>query len=878
MRQPRGSAPTGPESPESPARPRPAHAGPPADEPEVEEPEAAPPGGPDAPAASRPVLPAADPADPVRPLRLRLRPRSVRARIVSLLMVPVVSLMALWGFATVTTAQDVTALARWKQLDTLVLSPLDSSVTALQSERTAAAVYLAAPDPARADALRGRGRATDSALSALNDGIAAGAADDAAVGARLPARLAAFRTAEAGLGALRGRVAAGAVDWSAALADYDGVVDAAFGIDAALDSAHAAVGSDPRVLLELARARDLLAREDAAVQSALAGGRMTSDQYQVFTGAAFARQVLADPAAADLSPADAAAYRAVEQSPGAAALLALEGTVRTSGAGGRAVQGVSAAVWAGTAGDLQRRYAAVESAAGTGAGTGADPFRLGAFTGNGAAVLFGLLAVLLSLLISVRIGRGLVVELLGLRDSALDLAGRRLPETLRRLRAGEEVDVDAEAPLPEAGEDELGQVGQALNTVQRAALQAAVERAEVLSGVSGVFVNLARRSQVLVHRQLALLDAMERRTEDPGELADLFRLDHLTTRMRRHAEGLIILSGAAPGRAWRRSVPLLDVVRSAVAEVEEFSRVEVRPLPRVSVVGAAVADLTHLVAELVENAAGFSPPHTKVVVTGERVGAGYALDIEDRGLGMSGTALAEANRRIAEGQQADLFDSNQLGLFVVSRLARRHGVRVSLRTSPYGGTTAVLLLPTAMLSAEQPTRRDPGRPSPNHEREVTPSQHADPVPELLRGPERDSVPLFERGPEVDRRPRRVTRPATPVGRRAADRSPGRPLGSAPLEAVPSAPAPEPPLTAAAGSADGLPHRVRQASLAASLREPPGDPSPRRVPDAEAAGGGRRDRSPEGVRATMSAMADGWARGRTAGPGLGPASAPTDALD
>ncbi|KDN81859.1 putative two-component system sensor kinase [Kitasatospora cheerisanensis KCTC 2395] len=328
-------------------------------------------------------------------------------------------------------------------------------------------------------------------------------------------------------------------------------------------------------------------------------------------------------------------------------------------------------------------------------------------------MLLGLVAVLAALLVSVRIGRGLVAELHALRNSALELAGRKLPATMRRLRSGEEVDVDAEVPAGAHGGDEIGQVHQALETVQRAAVTAAVERAEVLSGVSGVFVNLARRSQVLVHRQLTLLDAMERRTEDPAELDDLFRLDHLTTRMRRHAEGLIILSGAAPGRAWRKPVPLTDVVRAAVAEVEEYARVDVHRLPRAAVTGPAVADLTHLLAELVENATGFSPPHTKVHIRGEQVGTGYVVEIEDRGLGMGPEALADANRRIAAGEQVDLFDSDRLGLFVVSRLARRHGVRVALRPSAYGGTTAVVLLPTELLESEEseagPPRGTPAR-------------------------------------------------------------------------------------------------------------------------------------------------------------------------
>ena len=249
-----------------------------------------------------------------------------------------------------------------------------------------------------------------------------------------------------------------------------------------------------------------------------------------------------------------------------------------------------------------------------------------------------------------------------------------------------------------------GRSYEALGTVHRAALRAAIERAELASGISGVFVNLARRSQVLVHRQLSLLDSMERRADDPNELSDLFRLDHLTTRMRRHAESLIILSGAAPGRAWRMPVSLTNVVRAAVSEVEDYARVEVRQLPDAAVIGTAVADLTHLLAEVVENAAQFSPPHTKVRVTGEPVGNGYALEIEDRGLGMGRETLAEANRRIEQSEALDLFDSDRLGLFVVSRLAARHGIKVHLRTSPYGGTTAVVLLPTALLQSSAARR------------------------------------------------------------------------------------------------------------------------------------------------------------------------------
>ncbi len=337
------------------------------------------------------------------------------------------------------------------------------------------------------------------------------------------------------------------------------------------------------------------------------------------------------------------------------------------------------------------------------------------------AGVLGLLALLFSLFLSVRIGRALIRDLRQLRLEAHEASGVRLPSVMRRLSAGEQVDVETEVPRLEYDKNEIGEVGQALNTLQRAAVEAAVKQAELRAGVSEVFVNLARRSQVLLHKQLTLLDTMERRTEDTDELADLFRLDHLTTRMRRHAEGLVILSGAAPSRQWRRPVQLMDVVRAAVAEVEDYERIEVRRLPRVAVTGPAVADITHLVAELLENATVFSPPHTAVQVLGERVANGFTLEIHDRGLGMAADALLDANLRLAETPEFELSDTDRLGLFVVSRLAQRQNVRVSLQPSPYGGTTAVVFIPDALLTDDVPDTNGIGfrldRPTPSKEAE-----------------------------------------------------------------------------------------------------------------------------------------------------------------
>ncbi|MFD4370397.1 nitrate- and nitrite sensing domain-containing protein [Streptomyces sp. NPDC058527] len=622
----------------------------------------------------------------------------MRAKIVSLLMVPVVSLLALWGFATVTTAQDMARLRQLQRVDADIRQPVSATLAALQDERRAAVRQLAAPGAARAAELKDRIRRTDEAVARLKLGGGHTVADSGDLPADVADRVRAFVGEVQGLARLRVAAADGSGDWDRVYDAYTTAVSAGFAVGGALSGIQdTGQGSHARVLLELARAGEMLSRQDALLGSAHLTGRLTAAHQRAFTGAAETRRTLLASATGDLPPAGRAAWSRLADGTDHARLTDAEDRVARADDGRPAAQAAPSADWDPTLAAVRTALAAVENDARTAAADDTDPLAGGILSPAGAAVVLGLVAVAASLVISVRIGRGLVVELVSLRNTALGIARRKLPAAMGRLRAGEEIDVRAEAPPGPAPQDEIGQVGEALTTVHRAALSAAVERAELASGISGVFVNLARRSQVLVHRQLNLLDSMERRADDPGELGDLFRLDHLTTRMRRHAESLIILSGAAPGRAWRMPVPLTNVVRAAVSEIEDYARVEVRGLPETAVAGGAVADLTHLLAELIENAAQFSPPHTKVRVSGEPVGNGYALEIEDRGLGMGKDTLAEANARIAQSEALDLFDSDRLGLFVVSRLSSRHAVKVHLRPSPYGGTTAVVLLPTPLL-------------------------------------------------------------------------------------------------------------------------------------------------------------------------------------
>jgi len=235
------------------------------------------------------------------------------------------------------------------------------------------------------------------------------------------------------------------------------------------------------------------------------------------------------------------------------------------------------------------------------------------------------------------------------------------------------------------------------------------EQAALRRSIGDLLHNLARRSQGLVDRQLELIDELERSEVDPDRLDELFRMDHLATRMRRNVENLIVLSGVEQRRRWSESVPLRDVVEAAVAEVEDYSRVQVAGIHDLTLAGRAASDVAHLLAELVENATSFSSPTTMVEVSGGPTGNGYVLEIEDHGIGMSDPELAEANRRLAEPLAADVAVSRMMGFHVVGRLAARHGIRVQLRQGWFGGVTALVLLPAVLLrsAGEHPAMAPP---------------------------------------------------------------------------------------------------------------------------------------------------------------------------
>ena len=313
-----------------------------------------------------------------------------------------------------------------------------------------------------------------------------------------------------------------------------------------------------------------------------------------------------------------------------------------------------------------------------------------------------LVLLLLVLLITTFVARSMIRPLRKLRADALEVAGSKLPEMVRRLSESEGGDESIEIePIGVNSTDEIGEVARAFDQVHREAVRLAADEAMLRGNLNAMFVNLSRRSQSLIERQLALIDNLEQSEQDSDRLSSLFRLDHLATRMRRNSENLLVLAGHEATRRWSQPVPLVDVLRAAISEIEQYERVVLNVQPGIQVVGQAVNDVVHLVAEIVENATTFSPEDTQVYVTGQPLtSGGVLLDITDNGVGISEQEMAHANWRLDNPPVVDVAVSRRMGLFVVGRLAARHGIRVRLRHAQSGGLTALIWLPETVAAPE----------------------------------------------------------------------------------------------------------------------------------------------------------------------------------
>ncbi|WP_330274099.1 nitrate- and nitrite sensing domain-containing protein [Lentzea sp. NBC_00516] len=321
----------------------------------------------------------------------------------------------------------------------------------------------------------------------------------------------------------------------------------------------------------------------------------------------------------------------------------------------------------------------------------------------GAAAVILLAMLLIAGTLGFVIGRYLLRSLSELRRSALDVAHHHLPEVVAAIRADRKPDTEIE-PVPVHSSEEFGQLARAFDAVHEQAVRSAVEQSSLRSGMKNIFVNLSRRSQGLVERQLKLMEELERHEENPEQLANLFKLDHLATRMRRNNENLMVLSGTDMARRFSQPVPLADVLRAAASEIEHYQRVVVKSTPSVEIVGYAASDLVRLIAELLDNATAFSAPTTQVMI-GSRIDQQGAVLVEvaDQGIGMGPAELTEANERLSSGTEDDVPVSRQMGLFVVGRLAGRHGITVRLRGAGEGreGLRAFVLVPSELVRSHE---------------------------------------------------------------------------------------------------------------------------------------------------------------------------------
>ena len=324
-----------------------------------------------------------------------------------------------------------------------------------------------------------------------------------------------------------------------------------------------------------------------------------------------------------------------------------------------------------------------------------------------------MLGLLIGITIAVLVARALIRSLRVLRTSALDVAERRLPQAVESMRAGETPDVTVD-PVPLDSRDEVGQVARAFDAVHGQAVRLAADQAALQTNVSSMFVNLSRRSQALVERQLQLIEQLESNEQDPDQLSNLFQLDHLATRMRRNSENLLVLAGTDLAKRNIAPVPMVDVLRAAVSEIEQYQRIVVQSPPTTTIVGRAASDLVHLLAELLDNATNFSPPDSQVVMSTTRTAEGAILvEIADRGVGMIDYELADANQRLGGPSAVDVSASRRMGLFVVGRLGARHGIQVQLSTStangPGTGLTASVTVPAHLVPTVEGERPDPVR-------------------------------------------------------------------------------------------------------------------------------------------------------------------------
>ena len=714
---------------------------------------------------------------------------SLRAVLLVLALVPSASMIGLWAVNSRQLYDNWHTVSEHNTASVQAASPVLTLFYDLQTERQLSAAALADPTDYRAKLDQQR-KATDTTVSGL----------DALPGA-LPADVeSGVQQIEQGLGQLSGYRSAvdqGTATQQQVFADYTALIAADLQLFANLSNTGVAdVNYLVRPVVESLWGIEMIAEENAVLTPSIISGSVTSAQRAQVAQLIGAQQLIYDDEVVPMLPAAAAdGYRSVLSGNAWAQKTQIEQYILS--ASGDSSTPVSVA----TDTQWQQSMAAItpqlqnlnEVYAGS---LTTDTSREVHSTAMQLIVnsILGAIGVALVFTISMLLTGMLRRRIQALRAAAVDLQVR-LPDAVERLRRGESVDTDSEFSEIGQGTDELGMLGRALNAARGTALDTAVQQVEQYRGFERLLQRIARRTQLLIGLQAKKISEMERRYEDPELLEGLFDLDHLTARLRRYEENLVILGGGQPQRRWRKPVTLLDVLRSAQGEVQDYQRIRIEIEGRMWLTERAVGSMVHMLAELMENAVTFSKPPTPVDVTASRVGRGLAVEVEDRGMGMAPEQFDEANALMLNPPKMDAVsraDDARLGMYVVARLAAGLGVRVEFRPSSFGGTRVVVLVPEELVLDEGP----------------------EPAPETSGS---YSLPAQRTAPAIG--PASVAA----VGARRDSETPdtvdahsdeGGPRAAPVLVAVPDPdPAPEPKPRLAP-----LPRRVRLASMAAELRE------------------------------------------------------------
>jgi signal transduction histidine kinase len=649
-------------------------------------------------------------------LLLNWRDWNIPAKLAAVTLVPAVFAMVLGAMQI---GDQVDRANSYRRVDRLVV--LDEQVrplvNALQRERTATTGGLAAGQPDLAGRLADPQRDTSMARDAVLR---------AARRATFQNEITTTRYAEVGnrldeLTRLREALTAGKLDAPGALAGYTVIIGGLLNFERAT----AAELIDPELTSTAIAVHDLeVAQEEIRYQQALVGiglarGGLADDQLGALRASQSRLTDLVAEFQLDASSTQRQDFVNRVAGIGVQAREQLAG-VALGAAPGRPLA-VDLTAWNTASEDTAARTGAVAAALASLIRERSTVLQDQASDGAGLASVILLIALVVAAAVMLIIGRHLLRSLNVLRHSALDVAEHGLPDAVARIRDGGGRPEPAVEPVPVHSADEVGQVARAFDAVHRQALRLATEQAGLRARYGDVFVNLSRRSQGLVQRQLQLLERLERDEEDPEQLATLFQLDHLATRMRRNNENLRVLSGSELGRRHQRPATLSDLLRASVSEIEQYQRVVLLPAPDVLVVGYAVGDLVRLVAELLDNATAFSAPGTQVTIAGHSFADGsVCVAILDEGIGMSESELAAANAKLADAQTVDVSTSRRMGLFVVGRLAGRHRVQVSLHGgNNIPGVRASVTLPaelvTELVAEKGSTASSVTSPSPSPE-------------------------------------------------------------------------------------------------------------------------------------------------------------------